>query len=330
MNNLNNLDVISQIKKDKLDSISYFQTIIEEGYKVKLLTDEDMVNIQIQLLELLDKVVYKYNGVDSSSIRKEVLEDISISNIYTLGIYLKTFTNPDNAIKELKEKGLIYIYEQGKKRIYKMLDIIRISYVKVKQTKLNIFNDIYNDTIIGGIKGFLKIYDADFKAQDMKITADYPLYNQLIGKLEGVEFIKEYLNSIYLENIFCKYFPEQNIKELLYSYSEDYEELVINIFEIVLYEVIACQLVNRELQDLIISSHELDEIYHKFDNKDDNEINEILQKAYNSIKDKLFYDDIQLQEYIEKNFENIKKVILLAYKYRKLDDIFITQKFINN
>ena len=68
----------------------------------------------------------------------------------------------------------------------------------------------------------------------MKITADYPLYNNLIGKLDGVEFIKEYLNSLYLENLFCKKFSEDKIKYLLYGYSHDYKELIINIFEIVL------------------------------------------------------------------------------------------------
>lgn len=38
----------------------------------------------------------------------------------------------------------------------------------------------------------------------MKITADYPLYNNLIGKLEGIEFIEKYLESLYYENEFCK------------------------------------------------------------------------------------------------------------------------------
>lgn len=38
----------------------------------------------------------------------------------------------------------------------------------------------------------------------MKITADYPLYNNLIGKLEGIEFIEKYLESLYYENEFYK------------------------------------------------------------------------------------------------------------------------------
>ena len=47
----------------------------------------------------------------------------------------------------------------------------------------------------------------------MKITADYPLYNNLIGKLEGIEFIEKYLESLYYENEFCKAIP--NVEEII-------------------------------------------------------------------------------------------------------------------
>lgn len=120
----------------------------------------------------------------------------------------------------------------------KMLNFIRVLYIKVKQNKLDVENEMYNGTILGGISGFLKIYNPDFKAQDMKITADYPLYNNLIGKLDGVEFIKEYIYSIYLENIFCNKFQADKVKHLLYEYSYNFEKLVINIFEIVFLETI--------------------------------------------------------------------------------------------
>ena len=216
---MNEIEVISKIKREKLDERNYFKTLIEAAYEEQMLTDDDIVNLQIQALQLLDEKVYKYNGNESSSIRKEILEEISNSNNYTISIYLKTFRNPDEAIKTLKENGLEIACQEGRKKIDKMLNIIRVMYIKVKQNKLNIENDTYNDTIIGGIQGFLKVYDPDFKAQDIKITADYPLYNNLIGKLDGVEFIKEYLSSLYLENLFCKKFSEEKIKYLLYGYS---------------------------------------------------------------------------------------------------------------
>ena len=325
---MNEIEVISKIKREKLDERDYFKTLIEVAYEEQMLTDNDIVNLQMQVLQLLDERVYKYNGVDSSSIRKEVVEEISNSNNYTISIYLKTFENPDEAIKILKEKGLEIIYQEGRKKIDKMLNIIRVMYIKVKQNKLNIENDTYNDTIIGGIQGFLKKYDPDFKAQDMKITADYPLYNNLIGKLEGVEFIKEYLSSLYLENLFCKKFSEEKIKYLLYGYSHDYKELIINIFEIVLLEVIACKLVKRDIQDLSVSTAELNEIYLMFEDKDTAEIENIINKIYKEICNELLLDNEELQRYIMKNLGSIVEIIVNAVKQNTLDKVFITQKFI--
>lgn len=184
------------------------------------------------------------------------------------------------------------------------------------------------DTIIGGISGFLKIYDPDFKAQDMKITADYPLYNNLIGKLDGVEFIKEYLNSIYLENTFCKKFSEEKIEYLLYGYSHDYQELIINIFEIVFLEAIACKLVKRNIQDLAISTSELNEIYKLLENKEKIEIKNIIITAYQDVLYELKLDNGNYKKYIEKNIDDIIEIIVNAVKQETLDKMFITQKFI--
>ena len=282
----------------------------------------------MKIIQLLDERIYQYNGKDSSSIRKEIVEDISDSNNYTIGIYLKTFKNLDEAIKTLKERGLKTAYQEGRKKIDKMLNIIRVMYIKVKRTKLNIKNDTYNDTIMGGIQGFLKIYNPDFKAQDMKITADYPLYNNLIGKVDGVEFIKEYLSSLYLENQFWKKFLEEKIEYLLYGYSHDYKELIINIFEIVLLEVIACKLVKRDIQDLIISTTELNEIYLMFENKDNSEIENKINQVYKEICSEFIPDGKELKKYINKNLSSVVKIIRNALKQNTLDKVFITQKLV--
>ena len=325
---MNEIEIVSKIKREKLDERNYFKTLIEAAYEEQMLTEDDIANLQIQVLQLLDERVYKYNGVENSSIRKEVVEEISNSNNYTISIYLKTFRNPDDAIKILKEKGVEIAYQEGRKKIDKILNIIRVMYIKVKQNKLNIENDTYNDTIIDGIQGFLKIYEPDFKAQDMKIIADYPLYNNLIGKLDGVEFIKEYLSSLYLENLFCKKFSEEKIKYLLYGYSHDYKELIINIFEIVLLEVIACKLVKRNLQDLSISTTELNEIYLMFENKDKSEIENIINQVYKEICNELILDNEELQMYIKKNISSVVEIITNAVKQNTLGKVFISQKFI--
>ena len=262
---MNEVEKVSQIKRENLDEKNYLKSLIEEGYKKGILDENDILNINIEIYLLLDERVYRYNGIESSSIRKEVLEEIQISNLYTIGIYLKTFQNPDDALKVLKEVGIKEAFEKGRERMNRLLKVIKTMHIRVKNNKLNVKNDTYDETILYGITGFLKIYNPDYEAHNMKITADYPLYNNLIGQLEGVEFILEYLKSIYLENEFCNMFTEEKIKQLLYSFSNNYKELIINIFEIVFLEVIACKLVGRNTTDLIISKSELEQIYLIFE-----------------------------------------------------------------
>lgn len=321
---MNEIEIISQIKREKLDERNYFKSLIEEAYVNQMITEEDIINIQVQVIQLLDERIYKYNGADSSSIRKEIMEDINNSNYYTISVQLKTFKNPDEAVKEIKETALRDIYYKGRKRIDRILEIIKVMYIKVKRNILKTKNYTYNDTIIGGIQGFLKIYNPDFMAHDMKITADYPLYNNLIGKVEGAEFIKEYINSIYLENKFCNKFSNNKIECLLYGYSVEYENLIINIFEIVFLEAIACKLVKRNIYDLEISEIELNEIYELLKNETD--VEELIRNAYKEICNEIIQENQELQKYIEKNLSYIVQVVINGIKQKTLDKVFITQR----
>lgn len=309
MKTLNELENVSKIKRENLDEKSYLKTLIEEAYKSQMINDEDIKNMQIQIFELLDERVYKYNGTESSSIRKEIMEQINTSNYYTISLYLKIFKNPDDAVNMLKTKGLKEAYYNGRKKINRLLNIIKVMYIKVKQNKLKTKNTTYNNTIFGGIQGFLKIYDPDFNAQDMKITADYPLYNNLIGKQEGVEFINKYVNSLYIENQFCNLFPSENIEHLLNGYSPEYEDLVINIFEIVLLEAIACKLVGRDIKDLELNECEFRQICEMFNGKSKVEIQTHIAKAYKEIQEELFPQNKELQKYIEKNLKTIVDIM---------------------
>ena len=325
---MNEPDVIHKIKREKLDERNYFKTLIEEAYKNKMISENEITNIQIELIELLNERVYKYNGNASSSIKKEIMEVINCSNYYTIGLELKRFENPDEAIEIIKNKNLKDIYYRGKKRIDRSLDIINVMYIKIKQNKLNTQNTTYNCTITGGIQGFLKIYNPDFEAQNMKITADYPLYNNLIGKLEGVEFIKEYVNSIYIENEFCQNFENEKIENLLYAYSEKYKDLIINIFEIVLLDAIACKLVQKDIFNLKISSSDLSYIYGLLRGRKKEEVREIIENALQEICNELLKNKRQIQSYIEKNLDYIVTLIRSNVKQNTLDKVFVVQRII--
>ncbi|MDO5555858.1 MAG: DUF6179 domain-containing protein [Clostridia bacterium] len=105
---------ITNIKKCNEYTSKYGLTLSDS--QINSITENDIIDIQVQLL---DERIYRYNGLDSSSIRIEIMEEISNSNIYTIGIYLKSLKKPDNALKNIKEKGIQFAYQEGKKQIDK-------------------------------------------------------------------------------------------------------------------------------------------------------------------------------------------------------------------
>ena len=273
----------SVIRREDLSQIDYFESLVSKALERKVI-DIDFINhIQIQLLELLKIKIDKFNGIDNSSISSDKAKVIMDSNIYTIGLYLKKFT-PDESIEQLQKEPIISMYDKGRKEIDKKLFVCKILHQKVLKNMITTQNETYNDTIIKGIKGFFKIYDPDYNARDMKITADYPLYNNLIGKLEGIEFIEKYLESLYYENEFCKAIP--NVEEILQSYSKDYKNLIINIFSVTLMTTLEKMLPKKEVK-------KKEEVYAN------------ILTVYKKLK----IQNTRLNQYIEKGISEIKAEI---------------------
>ena len=179
--------------------------------------------------------------------------------------------------------------------------------------------ETYLDTIIKGIKGFFKIYEPDYNAKDKKITADYPLYDSLIGKLEGIEFIEEYLKSLKIENEYLSKYDTFKINELLYNYREDYTILIENIFKIVLRQNIGQILAGEELDTLNISRDGVNKIFLELNKMTKNEI-------YDKIKEAICRLEIkskEAKEYIEKGLDELQFEIYNSYKLNNLDKVFI-------
>lgn len=313
------IEKVSKIKRNKLSEIDYLESLVKKACEIHLLSLKEIENIQTQLFELLKIKIEKYNLLDSSSIEIEKAKTIMDSNMYTISMYLKTFS-PDEAILKLKEEKIILMYEKGQKLINKKITVSKILYRKVLNSTLQIANETYIETIFKGLKGFFKIYDPQYNSKEKKITADYPLYNNLIGKLEGIEFIEEYLKSLLIENEYLSKYEAMQINELLYSYRIDFIGILENIFKIVLMQNIGQLLAGEEMHTLKISEEGIEKIYCDFEKMNKKEI-------YDRIKEtilKLEFKNVETKEYIEKGLEELQFEIYNSYNMKSLDKIFIS------
>ncbi len=230
---MESIERISTIDKSRLSGEHYFQSLLEQAYALGMLSDTDLKNVQFGCLSVLSRQTEGYNGGKSSSIRVENAENILTSIMFTMGVWLKTFQCPDDAVVVIKNEKIEDLYQNGLKRIDTMIKSTKGLHAAILRNLIDSENVFYRSTVVDAIKGFFKLYYPEFGAHEIHITADYPMYNK-VEKLAGIEFIQKYLENIYLENLFCSNFKAEDIHHLLCGYDEHYQNLLFNIYEPVL------------------------------------------------------------------------------------------------
>lgn len=196
------LDVLHPILPEQLNSRYYFQSLMERAHLCGLLSDQELSKIQTELLIILAEQTDKWSQGKSSSIPMEKAQELLTSAAFVIGVQLKSYQAPENAVEALKAEPLKSLFEKGLKLVQRKIAISRHRQKRITAHLLNTPNVYYRSTIADGINGFFKLYRPQFSAQDIHITADYPTY---LGRpnFDGIEFIERYLRCIEAENEFC-------------------------------------------------------------------------------------------------------------------------------
>lgn len=318
----------SKINKLKLSGEHYFETLIEQASLCGILSESEFEKIQLNCLSLLAKQAEKYNGGDSSSMQIEKAQDLLASIVYTIGLNLKTYENPDDAVSALKETSMETLFANGKKQIEKMVTTTKLIQSNIANHLVNTQNVFYRSTVIDGLNGFFKLYYPEFGAHKIHITADYPTYNG-VSNLTGIEFIRKYVENIYYENLFCSYFPEDNIHHLLCGLDENYQELIINIYEPILTAALGCMLVGKDIYKLELSVSDVSELKNIFGNKTKDEIEHILTSTLEKIKQEISISD-GLSLYLSVSLPKIAGAIKNAEETQTIENVFIIPAYPEN
>ena len=312
------------IDPNSLSSESYFASLLQEAYICGLLSALDIEKIQMQCLAFLAYKSERYNGGESSSIRVEVAENIMKSNLYTIGLYLKSLPDADCAANELKTATISEMYQKGRGIINVKFQAAQHVYKLTQKNKMDTLNYTYNATLNDdGIGIFFKTYNPNFEAHEIPAAIDYQLCNSATD-LAGVEFIQKYLESLYFENEFCANFAAADIHHLLFGYDEGYQDLLINIFEQVLTAALGCSLAQRNVMKLAISADEIQSLQKELSSYDDHALSIMVAKATEKVLDELNIVSLPLQRYIEQSLPKITTSIAQALKTNNLDKVFIS------
>lgn len=239
------------INASKLSGREYLVSLLREAQKAGLIMPETAMRIQKEGMDIVSGLAMDFTDGRSSSIRIEQAQEFVLSVFYTAGLTLKTCTSPDDAAFRLASEPLRALYEEGNKIIKKKLASAHMLHRQVSKNIFAVKNEFYASTITAGIRGFFKLYNPKFGAHETHITADYPTFLP-VNDLTGIEFIEKYLEFVDLENRFCLCFDVGVASEMLHRrFGEEYECLVLNIFEQVLTEALCCALSGEPVKGLM-------------------------------------------------------------------------------
>ena len=270
------LENIETIIKNKIDNTNYITSLLDLSLEYYLISEEFYNQIHINLYSLLKVILKKYTGEINSTISINEAKLINNSNLYMIGLYLKTKPIREE-LNELMKPNLLPLYNISNKYLITLVNKTKLFYNTIfKNNLLKTDNYFYNITLYEGITSFFKNYNTSYETDNHLINLDYNPYLK-ITSLYGVDYISKFLEYLNYENIFCSKFNYQNMIGHI-------KNSPINIFELVFKRVLCSNyienntlyLINRE--DLYTTYNNLKNRLNLFSN-----INNYLDKCINKI-----------------------------------------------
>lgn len=222
------------LRRELLDERRYVESLLEAARRLGLIDEASPQDFQRRFLHFLAQKCQAYVGGRSRSMRAEMAESIGESILFTLGVHLMRF-EPLDALAQLKNRPIEDCFHDGRTQVDSLLKSAELMHRMELHKSFIRENELLRDTLEGGISGFFKLYNPEYGAHEIHITADYPVLFYPQG-FKGIEFIRRYAENIALENRFLRLFPVESARRLLslYAIKNDttLRELCDNLYEI--------------------------------------------------------------------------------------------------
>lgn len=326
-----NIEKYSALYQENLDPNNYTVSLLNEALRLGLIDQETMHGVQAQAMTILGELTRKYTKGESSSLRVETTQRLLMSIFYAIDAGINNFDDVRDALAALTSDDLTEIYKQGLDSLESNLEACRQLYQEIDKNKLAVHNEAYQATI-NDLPKFFRNYDILFNAQDTMANIDYPLLFDDMS-VQGILYIKQYLEKLNLENQICQSFASEDIDQLLYNYSRVYRinvhEALINILEIVLSNAIFSILSGNSGNQLHIAPEHFELLHRKLSNLDRNQLSSVLVEAIETLISDLHIEEPVTKEYI-RNFKGVLLPRFMnALEYDCLHNIIIFDTKVN-
>lgn len=232
------------------------------------------------------------------------------------------------AITCLKTIDVRQIYERGMKMVGQCLEESKQLYKEIVANKLGVPVDAYNMTIDESLPVFLRKYGIIFDAHNTMASIDYPLAVDDM-RLQGVFYMKQYLERLKLETEFCAMFDQRELLNLLAYYGREcrfnYRIELFNIYEVVLNHAIFSVLSGGDAYQIRISESQYQRLEQQFMSLTEPQIRSVISGAMGKLQQELPIHT-RLKEYMDGCMEDIVQRVTNAAKHGSLRAVIITER----
>ena len=233
---MSDLTQSSLLTRGLIDERRYVESLLHAADRLGMTDDAFKARFRQSFQTLLIRQCRAFAGGAGSSMRRETAERLAESILFTLSAQLSRF-EPVDALAMLQNSSLEQCYQEGRRQVDRLVQATELTWRAELRRPLPVENALLRDTLHGGVAGFFKLYNPEYGAQEIHITADYPVLFYPQG-WSGIEFIRRYLDNMIMENRFLRLFETAPLHRCLNLYAlrnqTTLSELCGNLYEIVL------------------------------------------------------------------------------------------------
>ena len=201
-----------------------------------IISAEQSRKILNELFEDFAEIAAQYTFRESSSLRRELAEQLYSSVLYRADVYLLSLGSDMRAVEALTTIPMKRILELGRDMLLRIHEGNRAVFKRAYKSRLDIGIPEYRHVMLTAFDRYYQRYSARFNARSICAHIDYPLLGRSVQaiEVEGAMFIREYYSCLALENEFCGMFGIEDIKRLLLEkYGGGFGLIGVNICEAV-------------------------------------------------------------------------------------------------
>lgn len=226
-----------------------------------------------EVYAILAERIGRFTMGDSTSVPVETAQRLLESILFCVDLNRRapsTEIPPEAPLRARWQAGV-----QEARRIAKRAKLLLL---QAQRMPPPVVNTAYCDTI-DALPAFFAGYDADFFAQEIPCSFDYPLCRPVQDSLLGAEYMREYLRCLLTESSFLRVFTPETLRALYVRYYIDYADLLVNLFLPAAEMATLCALAGEDVRALWLPPEKLARVGRSLASLEEDEAKERMRQA---------------------------------------------------